>query len=449
LISVKDLFFNLPARRKFLKSPSAETAWIISITQKLALVNPEIAFKLRSNGRDMLDYPNTMGQKERILNIWGMPLNTNLIFIENETSSIRVSGYICPPEKFKSQRTYQVIFANNRYIRSPLINQAIQDGFEPLIPSGKFPLALVFVDLSPGEMDVNVHPNKMEVRFANTGEVFRAVRDAIKKSLRGFGYSPAIPGFSSGGGNFRGGHQVSAPLPFFDNSSDFERQTVPTPVTTDLPGQTSFLTDVPDSSAPDSNGQLGVNLTEFQALAQIRKTYIVGKFDEELWIIDQHTAHERINYEKLSRIGGEITRSQKLLFPIVMELPNTLFNFLKDKVEYFGEIGFEIEPFGTNTFLVKSVPYGFKNLDRKDTLMAIMEEAAEGEPYKNLTAFFEKLRSTIACKASVRAGESLAPEEMNNLVNELVRMDYSNYCPHGRPVVVKISREHLDRMFFR
>jgi DNA mismatch repair protein MutL len=126
-----------------------------------------------------------------------------------------------------------------------------------------------------------------------------------------------------------------------------------------------------------------------------------------------------------------------------------LFNFLKDKVEYFGEIGFEIEPFGTNTFLVKSVPYGFKNLDRKDTLMAIMEEAAEGEPYKNLTAFFEKLRSTIACKASVRAGESLAPEEMNNLVNELVRMDYSNYCPHGRPVVVKISREHLDRMFFR
>ncbi|MCE1248366.1 MAG: DNA mismatch repair endonuclease MutL [Firmicutes bacterium] len=470
LISVKDLFFNLPARKKFMKSPSSETAWIISIAQKLALVNPEIAFRLKSNGRDMLDFPDTMGIKERILNIWGMPISSELIFIENETSSIRISGWICPPEKFKTQRSYQLFFANNRYIKSQLIGQAVQEGFSPLIPSGKFPLALVFADLVPGEMDVNVHPNKMEVRFANAGEVFRAVRDAIRKSLKGFGYSPVIPGFSENfgsGGSYRGGHsssshtgvqpyvqgQTQQDVSFFDNISDISIPAPPVVENKDLPGQTNLLDDAGFLPETEPSGgehkSAGISDSGFQAFAQIRKTYIIGKFHEELWLVDQHTAHERINYEKLSRIGTGDYQSQKLLFPIVMDLPHTLFNFLKDKQNFFEELGFEIEPFGGSTFLIKAVPYGFRNLDRKETLMAVMEEAAEGEPYRNLTAFFEKLRSTIACKASVRAGDSLTLEEMNKLVNELVSMDYSNYCPHGRPVVVKISREHMDRMFHR
>ena len=450
-IIVRDIFFNTPARKKFLKSASAETAHIVGITQKLSLVNEDIGFRLTSNGRKLIDFPQQMNNRERILKIWGLPLNHKTIHLEHEEPSVRVSGYICLPDTHKSNRTYQVFFVNGRYIKNTMISQAVQEGFAPLLPAGKFPMALIFIDIQGTELDINVHPNKMEVRFLRPGSIFKAVRDSIRRELRSFGYSPIIPGIQPpdpytppglqsppifhGGSSGGGSYTPQRPEPF---DTLFEMP----PVSTGK--EIQHFDHSSGKESPHSTFFPG-----FQALAQLQKTYIVGKVGEEIWLIDQHTAHERINFEKLARIGTDLSNSQKLLFPIMLELPPTLFNFLLDKKENFEALGFEISHFGGNSFSIKAVPYGFKNLDKTRYIMEILEEVAEGEPYRNLEAFFEHLRASIACKASVKAGDTLTIPEMNALVNDLVRMDYSSYCPHGRPVVIKLSKEHMDRMFHR
>lgn len=457
-IIVRDIFFNTPARKKFLKSASAETAHIVGITQKLSLVNEDIGFRLSSNGRKLIDFPQQMNNRERILKIWGLPLNHKTIQLEYEEPSVRVSGYICMPDTHKSNRSYQVFFVNGRYVKNNMISQAVQEGFAPLLPAGKFAMALIYVDIQGTELDINVHPNKMEVRFLRPGSIFKAVRDSIKMELRSFGYSPLMPGIEPPDLNTPPGLQSP---PMFYGKSYGNQVMNPD---RDEPLDTLFQTAKPEPQRQEhfsfypSEHQEEHHLEDsphnlyfpgFQALTQLQKTYIVGKVGEELWLIDQHTAHERINFEKLSRIGKDLSNSQELLFPIILELPPTLFNFLLDKKKSFEALGFRISHFGGNSFSIKAVPYGFKNLDKTKYIMEILEEVAEGEPYRNLESFFENLRASIACKASVKAGDTLTIQEMNALVNDLVRMDYSSYCPHGRPVVIKMSKEHLDRMFHR
>lgn len=446
-IIVRDIFFNTPARKKFLKSASAETAHIVGITQKLSLVNEDIGFRLTSNGRKLIDFPQQMNNRERILKIWGLPLNHKTIQLEYEEPSVRVSGYICMPDTHKSNRSYQVFFVNGRYIKNSMISQAVQEGFAPLLPAGKFAMALIFVDIQGTELDINVHPNKMEVRFLRPGAIFKAVRDSIKKELRSFGYSPVIPGIQPPDPHTPAGFQ-SPPI-FHGGSSGggsyTPHRSEPFETLFEMPKAGTIQQDNPSGEDSPHN----MFFPGFHALAQLQKTYIVGKVGEEIWLIDQHTAHERINFEKLARIGKDLSNSQKLLFPIMLELPPTLFNFLLDKKENFEALGFEISHFGGNSFSIKAVPYGFKNLDKTRYIMEILEEVAEGEPYRNLESFFEHLRASIACKASVKAGDVLTIPEMNALVNDLVRMDYSSYCPHGRPVVIKLSKEHMDRMFHR
>lgn len=490
-VTVKDIFFNTPARRKFLKSPASETAHIVGITQKLALVNEEIGFKLTSNSRTALDFPAQMSIKERILSIWGLPLDYKIIHLEYETSMVRVSGWICPPDEHKTHRSYQIFFVNNRYIKSLMVNQAVREGYAPLLPAGKFPMALVYIDLPGNDLDINVHPNKMEVRFVRPGAIFKAVRDSIKKSLHNFGYSmvdpspheqpsqerapqersfnddfqvfprPAAQSFRRpmGGSGYsppagKGYSYHRAEPAFHSNNGLSPAPKEETDIYQEIPGlevETSPVNPPPvrttDLSAEETS-ESGKR-REFNALAQLRKTYIVGLFGDELWMVDQHTAHERINYEKLAGLGRKDIASQKLLFPIMMELPPTLYNFLLDKKENFEDLGFEIEEFGGNSYLIKAIPHGFSKLENKQTLMEILEDVAGGEPYMNLTAFYERLRANIACKASVRAGDTLNVREMNALVNEMIRMDYSSFCPHGRPVAIKLSKEHIDRMFHR
>lgn len=439
-VRVCDLFFNTPARKKFLKSPPAETAHITGIAQKLSLVNPDASFKLTSNGRTVFDFPSTMTVRERVLRIWGLPLDYEVIPVEDESSTVRVAGYVCKPDKLKSHRTYQLVYVNDRFIKNRMINQAIAEGFSPLLPAGKFPIALLFINVKGSEVDFNVHPNKMEVRFTSPGSVFRVVRDAIKRQLRNFGFSPTFPPQQPGG--FKTSPTSSRATftsPGGNISYKKEMQADTLPLDFQSPG---LSTTTPAQKPPQQNGV-------FRALAQVKKTYILGKFNDEIWICDQHTAHERINYEKLFRIGEKTTSSQQLLFPIMLELPPTLFNFIEDKLEKFREIGFEIEHFGSRSVLVKAVPLAAKRLENKETLMAIFEEVARGQPYTNLEALYDRIRSTVACKASIKSGDVLELEEMNALVNELINMDYSSFCPHGRPVVIKLSGEHLDRMFHR
>jgi DNA mismatch repair protein MutL len=436
-IRVSDIFYNTPARRKFLKNSSSETAHIVGVVQKLSLINENISFRLNSNGREILNFPSTMSIKERVLTIWGIPLDYDVLPVEYETSSVRVSGYVCRPDRLKSHRSYHLFFVNGRFIRNTMINQAISEGFSPLVPAGKHPIALIFIDMPGTDVDINAHPNKLEVRFLRSSAVFKAVRDAISEKVKKFNYSPK-PVFA---GNFVPEIKPADTSSYKEQVGQYMASYRELPL--DYRDTTPFRENKAQDSAP-------VSPHVFRALTQIKKTYIMGLVSEELWIVDQHTAHERINYEKLSAMSSDMkSKTQQLLFPVVLELPSTLFNFLKDKEEVFAQLGFEVEPFGGNSYLVKGVPFGFKKLDSQDALMQVLEEVAGEQPYRNLEAMQERIRSTVACKASVKAGEELTIEEMNALVNELISMDYSSFCPHGRPVVIKLSKEHLDRMFHR
>lgn len=464
-ILIRDIFFNTPARRKFLKSSSSETANIVGITQKLALVNDQLAFKLISNGKTLLDFPAPMNLKERVLSIWGLPFDYPLIPIEDQYYNIKIKGFICPPDNQKSHRSYQILFVNSRYIKNTMLNQAVKEGFEPLLPSGKFPIALVYLTLPGDEVDINVHPNKMEVRFAGPGMIFKGVRDTIKKSLRNFGFTPIDPTPSNNIEPFSPTGRSLSPSfgSYQSNSGDSEMpqrhsshsrqdsyQSKPSYAQRSFAGfdSGSAVLDYESAYNQPQNTD-NSQIQQFKSLFQLNKTYIIGIYESELWIIDQHTAHERINYEKLCAMSKMPAASQKLLFPFVLDLPPALYAFLEDKQEYFEKLGFEAEGFGGSSYLIKSVPQGFDKLENKDILMNILEDTAQGEPYSNLSSFLDSLRSVIACRSSVKAGDVLKPEEMDHLVNELIRMDYSSFCPHGRPVVIKLSKEHIDRMFHR
>lgn len=464
-VRVRDLFYNTPARRKFLKSPPGETAHIIGIAQKLSLVNPDLSVRLTSNGRELLDFPSSMSLRERILKIWGLPLDYLILPIEYDSPFVQVSGFACPPDQLKSHRSYQLFFVNGRYVKNTMMSQALAEGFSPLVPGGKFPMALVFINMPGTDLDVNVHPNKMEVRFLKPGQVFKAVRDAVRAQMARFAYAPRIPDPLEGLGLDQGfareefsppGRQKSAPGtgggPWIGRERDagpgrpasYENQAhYPS-----LPLGFEEAQPRPAAPAGESPGREAGGVG-FQALAQVQKTYIVGRAGDEIWIIDQHTAHERINYEKLASFGRDMSRSQRLLFPVVLELPAALFNFVRGQAPLFEEMGLEIEPFGGNSVLVKSVPFGFDRLEKKERLMEILEDLAGEHPHRNREEFLEGLRARMACRASVKAGDSLGVEEMNSLVNELMGMDYSLFCPHGRPVLIRLTGEHLDRMFHR
>lgn len=473
-ITISDLYFNTPARRKFLRSPAAETSQIVDLIGKLGVTRPEVQFRLVSNGRELLMLTHGMTVRERLATIWKLSAD-DLIDVAGMVDGMTAVGLVARPEKVKSNRTGQIFTVNGRLIKSATLSQAVLEGFSPTVPRGKFPFALINLSLDPAAVDVNVHPQKAEVRFSDRRTPFRAVHRTIASALQEAQVETV--------------HERhlqmaldSEPEPLQVSWDPPEPQTRPSPPPGPPPLRPrSVPRAVPVTSRPASRPSGGgaavlelyrpgppMDSTqeatrqtelvfedrglEIEVLAQLSQSYIVALVNAELWVIDQHAAHERIQYERLAHLAVVGPDSQGLVVPEVVEFSPVEAAFLQGHLEDFESLGFEVESFGGSAFQLRALPPGLKPQHGASVFRSVVEEAANGEVSSKSSTeekLREKLRAMVACKSSIRARERLSKPEMKQLILDLIKAESSPYCPHGRPTRVRLDLTALERLFHR
>jgi DNA mismatch repair protein MutL len=420
-VTVKDLFYNTPARKKFLKSPATELGHIGDIIAKYALANPQIAFEYISDGKPMLITAGSGRLKDAVAAVYGADLAKNLIEVEKNFGFGKINGLVCPPTLSRIDKEYEVFFVNHRYIKNFLLNRALEDAYRTLIPSARYPVCILFLEIDPKQVDVNVHPSKREVKFAKTNEVMEAVRETVRTGLS---------------------HLLAG-------SQTAEQTTNPwtPPPSHDQLSMSGFQD---ENSTPDFQAvEFAVTAIQpFMPLYALKNTYIVATDGEELVLIDQHAAHERIIYDELGARNTEL-RTQGLLMPETIEIGAKDKLVLQENLPSLLALGFELEEFGSNAYLLRSVPAVAVKTSAKQLLLDIVAELGELGKSAHLEVRQENIRKTIACKAAVKAGDKLNLTEMNQLIKNLFSTQNPATCPHGRPTIIRVTEEELKKRFGR
>jgi len=435
-IAVKELFYNTPARRKFLKSKLTETKHIIDFVQNYALAYPEISFELESDKRILLNLPSS-NLKGRIADIWGNDLSSKLVEMQKEKSDPEIFGYLGKPELTRYSRSEIRIFVNQRPVVSRALNHAIQSGYGELLPQGKFPFAFVFFEIDPKKIDVNVHPTKREVKFSDDRQIYNLLYLKVKKSLKSFQTIP-VYGISSkelvsDKTKTKFVSETTGIYKTKEQKPDFVQEKIVEEI---------FL------SKEEKKTKEPVHTEEVGNLWQIFDQYILVQNQDELWIIDQHAAHERILFEEISEnIDKNLLLSQKLLFPETVELSPKEFLIYQQNSNLLEKLGFELELFGKQSLLISGVPSLLKGQSEKNFLKELLSEFDQNLKKQNDRV--KSLAQAFACKAAIKSGQRLSYQEIKTLFGNLLRAKNPFCCPHGRPTIIKISIKELDRKFKR
>jgi DNA mismatch repair protein MutL len=446
-VVVGSLFFNVPARAKFLKSAAVETRAIADVMTALALAHLSAGFRLESNGRTLLELPPARDLATRAAALWGDDFASALIPLSHPGNGVEVAGLVERPDAAVSGPRRVHLFVAGRPFRDRPLVAAAERGYRTTVPQGARPSFLLYLDVAPGGVDVNVHPSKAEVRFQDRGavedEVERAVREALA-SLESAatmdarpGLRPAMPSGPGWPAQRGGGVPATAPSPDPGQLALFVAA-APAGRKTDGPQ----ATDRDDEGAADSWRH---------ALWQVHDTYILAETRSGLLIIDQHAAHERILFEALMRdfdAGGR--PSQRLLFPITLRLSAAEYAVVEDTRSLLARAGFEAEPFGGRTVIVHAAPNPHPWFNAEQCLRDMLAELAEGsELTRAARNQYERLAMTFACKAAIKAGQPLSGDEMHRLFDELFATELPYHDVHGRPTIVRLSTEELARRFGR
>ncbi|MEJ2217648.1 MAG: DNA mismatch repair endonuclease MutL [Gemmatimonadota bacterium] len=441
-VVVRNLFFNVPARAKFLKSAAVETRAIVDALISLALANLSASFHLESNGRNLLDLPPASDLVERVAALWGDAFAGRLVALAHELDGTAVAGLVARPDAASDAPRRVHLFVGGRPFRDRGLVYAAEQAYRTTVPAGAKPSLLLYLDVPAGAVDVNVHPSKAEVRFRERNAVERAVEDAVRQAVSTLASAatldrnPTLPQLRrtvppDGGDTGSGSEAVAASrnqLALF------------------VPAVTPVETEEVDADAADA-----VPVESRYALWQVHDTYILAETRSGLIIIDQHSAHERILFERLMDAfdgGGEA--SQRLLFPLTLRLSPSEYSVVEDLQALFRQAGFEVEPFGGRTVIVHSAPNPHPYFDAERCLRDMIAELAEGsELTRSATNQYERLAKTFACKGAIKAGQGLAPDEMRRLFDELFETELPYHDVHGRPTVVRLSLNELERRFGR
>lgn len=459
LVVVRDLFFNLPARRKFLRTVETEMGYISDQLLRLAMPHPEIHFQLAHQDRIQYDFPRARSTSARVAQALGGDIHSRLRPITLENEMLRAGGLTSPPEVHRATGQSIFVYVNGRSVRDRTLHHAILSGYDTLLPKGKFPVVILFLEIDPLLVDVNVHPTKREVRFRNPGDVLEGVRSAVRKALVG----PEAAQYRSEGSPAAASRYRS---PWSRTGSFLEPRNpyaeVPNPTPAPLPQQRVFPVSPTPLRRPDSMESIPSGSFESTGAAetaaigffsrlvvigQLANTYILLEAPDGLLLVDQHAAHERILFDALTS-KTERPPSQRLLRSVVVNLLPTEAMRLRRWLDRLGEIGFEIEPFGGDSFVIQAVPAVLSHHPVEGTLRELLETAHEDEnrPTWNLVAGLAK---TAACHEAIKAGDRLRPEAIRHLLESLDRTDISATCPHGRPIWIKLTQGDIERMFLR
>lgn len=450
-IQVRNLFYNTPGRRNFVKSGNTEYRHIYDVVQRAAISHPELNLKFISNDETILDLRSESLQ-ERIAQIFGIKLAESLICFEEKNDQIELSGFLGKPEYSKKGKTEQYLFLNKRYIVSRNLSYAVYQAYEHLLEKGSFPLFVLFITLDPRKVDVNVHPSKMEVKFEDEASIYRAVLSTIRKALSSSDLMPTLKigddDFSNARLQFQNRSIPSKP-DARDWSQLFRGEKPPIEVTPKLKPEDDFSVDSTLKSGQESQLEVQLSAKRKAALWQIHNKYIILPVDNDLLIIDQHAAHERILYERARiRFTQEGKKSQQLLFPQTIQMSSSDAAIVKQTLPDLEKLGFTIKIFGQSTIIVDGVPPEIKPGKEGSIVQEIIDLFKEDEQQIRVEPS-ERLAKSFSCKAAVKAGDPLTDAEMESLIDQLFKTEIPYVCPHGRPVSIKLSLSELDRRFGR
>ena len=435
-IVVEDLFFNTPARRKFLKKGQSELAHIVDVATKNALGHSDVSFYLSHNGRELFRSPASGNLFDTIVHIYGPDIARELIPINFTNDLVQISGYISKPGFTRSDKDHQVFFINGRVVRSKTISDAIRLGYYTMLPKGRYPVAVLNIALDTSEVDVNVHPTKQHVRFGHELALMDAVSEAVSSTLSETELVPEAkeavtqtklyPAPSTEVQDIRE-IQTGFKVPVADTQRRLTR-------TDRYLAQTHEVTET------------GPHL-ELQILGQVDNVYIVARSGDELVLIDQHAAHERILYEQVLESGNRGV--QEFITPVNLELNSKEKVLIKDYLPHLEEAGFIVSEFGPDSFAVTAVPHILGRLEDTAVVHDIINDILSGGRVRDGTGISEQVYKSTACRGAIKAGAALTREQMENLVAQLYRTKNPHTCPHGRPTVVTFSRSDLDKLFKR
>lgn len=447
-VVAEQLFFSLPARRKFLRSGAAELRRIVGILQGYALAFPGTAFILRDGGRDVLSYPIAR-LSERVEMVLGHDLSEQLAGVSFEEGGASIAGYVSKPDFTRANRYLQFFFVNRRFVRDRVLAHAVNQAYESLIPRDRFPAVVLFLSVPPGSVDVNVHPAKAEVRFRDEADVHRLVRRAIHDALGSAprGYVEAVESVYGPVVAPADGHPSPGPEPLpFEQVRTAGGPSDGRPAREDraslAPGGGGGwpLRETPVSLFADRDSR-GAIAAAGGLYWQLHQSFIMIQIRGGVVIVDQHAAHERILFDRArASLAGGRRAVQSLLFPATIDLSPDEFERYEALGDVLASLGFESEPFGPRSIIVRGIPAGVKNWNDGRLLREILGEGRSG---------VDGFLKSYACRAAVKAGTKLSPEEMESLADQLFATEMPYTCPHGRPTMLRMDLAELERRFAR
>ncbi|WP_353095232.1 DNA mismatch repair endonuclease MutL [Tissierella praeacuta] len=468
---VKDLFYNLPVRKEFLKSNLIESNQISDIVYKVALGNLNTSFKFIRDDKVVLKTPQNKNMEAHIYSILGKEFSNNLIEINFEESGIHIHGYISNNNLYRGNRNHQYIYINGRYIYNINISNAIENRYKSIIPLNRFPCFILFIELDPSSIDVNIHPTKQEIKFSNQSQIFSVIDKAINNAL--------YPSLSVPKVKFKENEVIkeeNTPLLFMQKNTDINMDVQDDIIVKDFTNKTIFaeeslsnseLSIIAESESiisentnneyrvyneinvDDSSENIKNILSNIEPIGIVFNTYILAedKVNDSLYFIDQHAAHERVMYEKyLEEYKNESITAQQLLVPEIAELTNSEMNNFLENASIFKKLGFDVEEFGNNSVVIRSVPLIFGTPKIKGLFYDLLDNINNIK--SNYDTKLDKIMK-IACTKAVKSGDHMSKIEILSLFEQLKKCNNPHSCPHGRPTVLKMSKTDIEKAFLR
>jgi DNA mismatch repair protein MutL len=433
VVEVNGIFYNTPARRKFLKTVTTEFGHIVDVISQIALTNPGIHFRLNHNDREIINTPITKNLLNRVVELLGRDVYENLYEILLDEDSININGFISQPNFTRSTSKAIYTYINRRLIRDRVVNHAVMEAYRPFIMKNRYPIVILFVDMLPHFVDVNVHPTKREVRFKEQHKVYNLIIEALQTTLK---KSPWVK------------EGLARPYEIHSQDTDVEthRHRVEEALTEYCPPKSDTDISIHRELIEDEP----FLFSSLNPIGQVKETYLLCSCDEGLVIVDQHAGHERVIFEELKE-GYRKSRvaSQGLLIPQHIELSYKEARSLEVHLNRLSEVGLEVEPFGGDTFIVKSVPQILVDKDYRQLILDVIDEIISyGKSFK-FEESVEKVLILMACHGAIKANQHLNQEEIKALLQQLDNVGSPTNCPHGRPILRKITYQEIDRMFKR
>lgn len=434
-ITVSDLFYNTPARLKYLKSEQTELANVSMYIEKLALAYPSVAFNLVNNNSKIIETSGSGNLLKTIHEIYGLSISKNMLAVKGFSDDYDVTGFVCQPSILKTNRNYLTTIVNGRVVRNNEINRIINDAYHTYKPEGKFPIVVLHITTDPTLVDVNIHPTKQDIKFSKMAVLEEVIFTAIKNALNDALLIPKV--------------EVKTTT---NNNEISILKEYPNLIPQDMVQDVNLISETPEqiNFAFTENATANIKELELYPCGLVMGTYIVAQNDEGMYLIDQHAAQERINYEKiLKALASKELIITELLVPITIELPPSDYLLLKENMHILEGLGFNLTEFGINTMMINAHPLWLREGYEEESCRKIIDLVLALPKKFDKNKFNDSVAATLACKMSVKGNTNLTTDQMESLLKDLVKCDNPYNCPHGRPTIITFTKYELEKMFKR